>query len=503
MDAFVAGKARRLSDTAFRSFPGLFHRRGVVLKNSGLLFFGAVYHPGCQVGMPDERLTGKFAPDAKAKGISMPIKSIDLKVYAGLMMVFLTLIANACSNRWEKTEKVEASNDTLVIETGDTAIKDALKIIERFPNSPRGYVGLAAVYMKKARESGDFSLNSKAEKAVEKALQLAPEDFSALKLKAALHVVFHRFDEALELGRQLNTKSPNDPFVYGILSDANVELGRYDEAVEAAQKMVDLRPDMISYVRVARLRSLHGDTQGAIEMFKVAAKTADPLDKESQSWCLVQLGNEFWKIGQYMEAEKIYDEALNNFPNYHLALAAKGKVRASQNDFEAAVVYLTEANKRAPDVESIILLGDIFYKQGKPEQAQAQYNLAEVIEDKLGVNNDRKRLALLWVNQDQRLEQALEIARREYAMRKDILTADTLAWCLYKNGFFTEARLVISEALRLKTKEARIYYHAGMIEKALDNRTEAVRLLEKALKMNPAFDLIQAENARKALSELK
>jgi hypothetical protein len=42
-----------------------------------------------------------------------------------------------------------------------------------------------------------------------------------------------------------------------------------------------------------------------------------------------------------------------------------------------------------------------------------------------------------------------------------------------------------------------------MIEKDLGNRKEAKRLLEQALKLNPRFDLLQSENAKKALSELK
>ena len=46
-------------------------------------------------------------------------------------------------------------------------------------------------------------------------------------------------------------------------------------------------------------------------------------------------------------------------------------------------------------------------------------------------------------------------------------------------------------------------YHAGMIEKDLGNRAEAKKWLAAALKINPTFDLLQAENARRALSELK
>ncbi|MDQ3132086.1 MAG: hypothetical protein M3Q99_15160 [Acidobacteriota bacterium] len=43
---------------------------------------------------------------------------------------------------------------------------------------------------------------------------------------------------------------------------------------------------------------------------------------------------------------------------------------------------------------------------------------------------------------------------------------------------------------------------AIMIEKASGNKKEAKRLLEKALKLNPAFDLLQTETARKTLEEL-
>ncbi|HEV8157389.1 MAG TPA: tetratricopeptide repeat protein, partial [Pyrinomonadaceae bacterium] len=91
---------------------------------------------------------------------------------------------------------------------------------------------------------------------------------------------------------------------------------------------------------------------------------------------------------------------------------------------------------------------------------------------------------------------------KEHAARKDIFTADIYAWCLYKKGNFQEAKNIIQEAMRLKTKDARIFYHAGLIEKSLGNKKEAVQFLQKALKTNPSFDLLQAENAKSALQEL-
>ena len=433
------------------------------------------------------------------------MKKVKTNLFALPIAVFCGLLLFASSGcvkqEVSKAESLESSQAN-ISSPADAEIAVVQKIIEKMPDSPNGYNKLALVYIQRARETGDFSLNTKAETAIDKALQIAPEDATAKKLKASLHLTFHRFGEALELGKKLQKDEPNEAFVYGVLTDANAELGNYEAAVEAAQKMVDLKPNTSSYARVAHIRALHGDTEGAIEMMGTAARTADPQDKEARSWCLVQIGDELWKIGKYPEAEKIYDEALKNFPNYHFALAGKGRARAAQNDFDSAIKFLTEANNRVPNTETIILLGDIYTKQGNAEQAKQQYDLVEVVENKLGMTGDQKRLALFWADHDVKLDEALAITKREYDSRKDIYTADALAWSLYKKGQLNEAKTAITAALRLKTEDARMIYHAGMIEKGLGNQKEAKRLLEKALKLNPSFDLLQTETAHNALQKL-
>ena len=426
-----------------------------------------------------------------------------LKLYLLLIIVSAIGIGGACSTTTGEQTTVKAANEAdILTETNDEEINKSLELIKKMPDSPMGYTTLATTYIKRARETGDFSLNSKAETAVDKALEIKSDDVNARKLKAALQLTFHRFDKALEMGTQLNKEFPNDPFVYGVLTDANVELGNYDKAIEMGQKMVDLRPNTASYARVAHLRSLYGDHEGAVEMFTTAARTADPNDKESQSWCLVQLGDELMKNGNYERAEKVYDEAANNFPNYHLAIAGKGHARAVQGDFENAIKFLTEANNHVPNVKATIWLGNIYQKQGDAEKAKQQYDLVEVIEQKIGINNDQKQLALMWADQDIKLDQALEIAKREHEMRKDIYTADVLAWTLYKKGNFEEAKKASEEAMRLKTGDALILYHAGMIEKELGNKAKAKELLKKALEINPSFDILQTEIAKKNLAEL-
>lgn len=431
----------------------------------------------------------------------MQTKPAKFNFFIITAFIILAFINGACSSKTSEVT-VKAAEENVSLDAADKEINSVLKIIEKSPDLPLGYVQLSTLYIKKARETGDFSLNTKAETAVNRALEIEPRDVSARKLQASLNLTFHRFQNALELGQKLQQELPNDAFVYGVLTDANVELGNYKEAIDAAQKMIDLKPNSSSYARVAHIRSLHGDHEGAVEMMTLAAKTADPQDKEAQSWCLVQLGKEYFKAGNFAKAEKVFDEALQIFPNYHLALTEKGIVRAAQDDFDSAVRYLTDSQNRVPLTETIIVLGDIYAKQNDAEKAKRQYDLAEAIEQKFG-NTDLRRLALLWADRDIRPDEALTIAERENAARRDIYTADIYAWCLYKNGKFKEAKTAITEALKLKTNDARILYHAGMIEKNLGNKKESAKLLQLAIKTNPAFDVLQAENARKALEELK
>ncbi|MDQ2746393.1 MAG: tetratricopeptide repeat protein [Acidobacteriota bacterium] len=428
------------------------------------------------------------------------LKTNSLSTFGFFILGALILLTNACVK--QEASKVEPPANPFLATSSDTGITAAQKIIEHSPNEAKGYNMLAARYIRLARETGDFSINTTAENAVNHALEVEPDNPDAKRMKGSLLLTFHRFAEALEYGTKLHQENSQDSIVYGILTDANVELGNYKEAAEAAQKMVDTRPNTQSYARVAAVRSLYGDADGAIEAMSLAARVADPDDREARAWCLAHLGDEYFKIGKFAEAEKQYDAALEVFPNYYFGLAGKGRARAAFGDLENSVKFYTEAQTRVPATLTDISLGDVYAKLGNPEKAKEQYDLAIFIEQKLG-NVDQRTLALMWADHDEKLDEALAIAEKEHAARKDVFTADIYAWCLYKKGNFEEAKKISQEALRLKTKNALFFYHAGMIEKALGNDKAAKDFLQKTMQTNPAFDILQTEKAKAALAELK
>ena len=100
------------------------------------------------------------------------------------------------------------------------------------------------------------------------------------------------------------------------------------------------------------------------------------------------------------------------------------------------------------------------------------------------------------------MDEALTIAESEHATRKDIYGSDISHGLIYKNGRYAEAKGAIDDALHLKTRDAKLYYHAGMIAAALGDKPRSIHILMSA-KINPLFDVLQAEVAKKKLVELR
>lgn len=389
---------------------------------------------------------------------------------------------------------------------GDKIVRQAQGLIVRAPSNPAGFNLLASAFMQKARETGDFSFNTRAEAALDKSLAVKSDDYDALKLRAKLLLTFHSFSDALAVARRAAEINPQDHDVYGAMTDALVELGRYPEAVEAAQKMVDLRPDTTSYSRVSHLRTLHGDTAGAIEAMRLATSSVSSMvDPESAAWCYVQLGDKLMTAGKLKDAEREYNRALFVFPDYHAGLAAKARARLAAGDTQEAINLYTKSQERVPTPDTVAALGDLYKSLGRDEEATRQYRLLEVIENSgtPGASNYSSQIALFWADHDMRLDDALAVARREREMRADIYTSDTLAWCLYKRGELDEARTRIEEALRLNTLDPRLHYHAGMIYNKLGDTTRARKHLKTALSLNTFLDPLKVQVAKQTLQSIK
>ena len=348
----------------------------------------------------------------------------------------------------------------------DQRILRAMRVVEKTPNRSDGYNQLASAYMQKARETADFDLNANADEAITRSLAVEPDNYDALKLRAKLQLTYHRFTDALETTRRAQEVRTDDHDVWGQITDALVELGDYKGAVKAAQKMADLRPDTSSYSRVAYLRSLHGDTEGAIQAMAAAVKAANPNDPEAAAWCGVQLGNELMNAGRLEAAERQFDDALRIFPHHPLALRAKAEARKTAGDIQGAIRISEQELANGDSADAAQMLGDLYTLLGRKDAALKAYEKFESLEHENAVRERSWRHMInYWLDHDRNLDHALALATREYEARKDIFTCDSLAWALFKNGRTADAKRLMNEALRTGSKDARINHHASLILK--------------------------------------
>jgi tetratricopeptide (TPR) repeat protein len=387
----------------------------------------------------------------------------------------------------------------------DKAIREAESAVAVRPRLSVGYTALATAYMRKSRESGDASYYGRAEAAVREALTLAPDSVDALRTLAWVQTGKHEFREALVTAEQLLERQPHDPLVYGLLGDAAIELGEYTRAEEALQQMLDLRPGMASFSRAAYLLELYGDRNEAIAFMERAVKASSVQDPEPFAWCLVQLGHLYFNRGSLGSAETAYNNALTVFPRYYLAVAALGRVRSAQQRYGDAIDLYRQAIAIVPAPDLIAALGDLLLFSGRRNEAEQQYALVEYIEHVNQTNQAtyNRQLALFYADHDRKLDEAVTLAEAEVKQRQDIYSYDALAWVYYKKGRLVDAQQAMTQALRLGTQDASLFFHAGMIAQGLGETDNARDSLRRALEINPYFSLRDVETARKALVEIE
>lgn len=359
---------------------------------------------------------------------------------------------------------------------------------------------LARTYIQKARENGDASYFRRAESLLTKSLEQEPTNAEALGLRAWVSLFKHEFKDAAYWAEKGLARYPLVSFYYGVLSDSYLEMGDYSKAVAYAQKMIDLRPDQSSYSRAAYLRSIHGDSEGAIELWRSAIRSGAP-DAENTAWCQVELGDEYFNHGKLKEAEEAYQASMKAFPEYHRGLAGMAKVRAAQQQWDESAKFYQKAADVIPYPQYIAALGDVYMEMGRPEEARKQYALVEHIAklDQMNQVLYNRDLALFYADHNRNLEEAVRTAEKELEVRKDIYTYDILAWVYYQNKRYQEAEQAVKKALRLGTQDARIFFHAGMISFALGNQKTARSYLSQALAINPYFHPPYRKRAEEAL----
>jgi tetratricopeptide (TPR) repeat protein len=152
---------------------------------------------------------------------------------------------------------------------------------------------------------------------------------------------------------------PEAVSAWGSLSDALLELGDIEEADRAAQRMMELKPNLASYSRVSYFQWLAGNIPGAIESARLAIDAAgDPGNAEARAWVIVHAAMLFWHRGDYAGADAGFRQALEVVSGYPPALVGRGRVAMAEGDAAQAAAHYERAFRTSPLVETAWLLGE-------------------------------------------------------------------------------------------------------------------------------------------------
>lgn len=365
--------------------------------------------------------------------------------------------------------------------------REAAALIER----------LGWMFVSKARSSFDPGFYKLAEQCAACLDSKQSGTAEALLLRGHVLQNLHRFKEAEPIAHRLVAER-GAPFDFGLLGDVLMEQGRLGEAIDGYQKMIEMKPDAQGYARVAHVRWLKGDLDGALEVMRLAIGAASPQVPESAAWMHSRLAFYELHAGDLTAARRSCSAAFEFQTDYPPALLMLGRIRLADGQGAEAVEPLLRAARLNPLPEYQWTLLEALRSAHRTDEAVA----VETDLVKTGAANDPRTFSLFLATQGRDSARAVQLTERELLERADVHTHDALAWALAANGRWVEAEPHSVKALAEGTNDPRLLLHAGIIAAKLGHAADAGKHLAQAFRREQALLPVERENLRVAMQRL-
>jgi tetratricopeptide (TPR) repeat protein len=180
-----------------------------------------------------------------------------------------------------------------------------------------------------------------------------------------------QFLSVIKQAQSITNQYPEAFMVWNILGASAAEIGMLDQAVEAYNKALLLKPDYAkAYNNMGITLREQGKLDKAIEAYKKAV-SLNPDYAEAYCNMSVILKDQ----GKLDQAVEFCKKALSIKPDYAQAYSNMGIALREQDKLEEAITAYKKAVSLKPDyAEAISNMGNIFKDQGKLEEAIEAYN---------------------------------------------------------------------------------------------------------------------------------
>jgi tetratricopeptide (TPR) repeat protein len=397
------------------------------------------------------------------------------------------------------------TENVAAVVTSETASKAAVRALEQrvqdAPNDVRALQALGNSYVRRATQVADPAYYDLAQRAFDRADALRPDLDETRLGRALLALSRHEFAQALALGGTVHAGNPDDSDALAVMVDANVELGRYDDATATLQELLDRHPGLPAYARLSYVRELHGDTLGALRAMREADTAANGVAFD-RATVATFLGDLELVRGRTRAAARQYARALELQPDLALARVGAARTAAVRGDVVGAIRDLRALTRRLPVPAAVALLGDLEARRGDRVAATRSFGLVRTIGTLQQSSGQVTDLETALFEADHAGEagsaaRAVELAYRAASARPDnVFVNDALAWALYRSGDTVGALPYVERALRLGTPDTLLHFHAAVIYDAAGATDRARVEIATVMKGNPAFSFRYDDDAR-------
>lgn len=403
------------------------------------------------------------------------------------------------SNALPAAASVDAADVVSPAVGGGTAVANLVSSVASDPDNAKLHAQLGLAYLQKARNEADPSLLPLAEQALKRSLELQQDDnLEAFVGMASLANARHDFSHSVKWSRWAIETNPYNASAYGLLGDAFFELGRVRAADAAYQKMVEVRPDVASYVRASYALQYHGRVRRAIGAMRLALQAAGPSGKTA-AWVRHEMGDIYANMRDNDEAARQNRIGMAIAPGYVPPTVGLAESYIAKGRLEAAVEIMETATDELPSLEYMMTLGDLYQAIDRSVDAERQYREigAKLNEYRSnGVLPDADFI-VFYADHGLRPAAAVREASAIYRDRRTAKTADALAWMLHSVGHDRQAWRYARQGIRSPNSDSSMLFHAGMIASSRGDDDRAIRLMRRALKLDPTFSVLHAPVARR------
>lgn len=385
--------------------------------------------------------------------------------------------------------RVGGPTGRLSVGTIEETVRRLEERVRAVPSDDTAHAALGLAYVEQARITGDATRYAAAESVLDRSLEINDDDnFGAYTGLAALAAARHDFVAAERFARDGLALNPQSATLHGILSDAEIQLGRYDQGFASVQRMADLSPDVAAVARAAYTHELRGDDDEARRLMQRAYDQA--ANDDERAFALFQLGEIALADGEANRALGMFLQALELSPDDISALSGKAHSLGAAGQVATAADSYEQLLERAPLADFMIEYGEFLIAHDRGDEGAVWIDRARqqiAVDRANGVQPDAGSILFELDHGDP--VAALALSEQMATRQPFFEVLEAHAWALLRNGRAAEAATTIERSLAVGVRDAELYARAAIIHDVVGNADRATSSAAEARRIDPNVSL--------------